>query len=80
MFGNPQDVFGLEAREARQAAKDLESYKIKLAESDYKIIKCYEYTLAGIDLPYNAAELHKEREAIREEIRKLEEKILKYKE
>lgn len=80
MFGNPQDVFGLEAREARQAAKDLENYKIKLAESDYKIIKCYEYTLAGIDLPYDATELHKEREAIREEIRKLEEKILKYKE
>ena len=48
--------------------------KSQLADSDYKIIKCSEYELDGLDLPYNVADLHKEREAIREQIRKLEGK------
>lgn len=55
--------------------KAIETFEKKLANSDYKIIKCYEYSLAGLDLPYDINELHAEREAIREEIRKLEEKI-----
>ena len=55
--------------------KAIKAFEEKLASSDYKIIKCYEYSLAGLDLPYNISELHAEREAIREEIRKLEENI-----
>lgn len=55
--------------------KAIETFEKKLASSDYKIIKCYEYSLAGLDLPYDIEELHAEREAIREEIRKLEETI-----
>lgn len=80
MFGNPNDVFGPEARAFKIAKITLEEYKNKLAESDYKVIKCYEYSLAGLDLPYDVTELHAEREAIREEIRTLEEKIIEYKE
>ena len=80
MFGNPNDVFGPEARAKRAAEKRLEICKAQLAESDYKVIKCYEYSLAGLDLPYDASELHNEREAIREEIRTLEEKIIEDKE
>ena len=44
----------------------------QLTESDYKIIKCYEYSLAGVDLPYNIEDLHKERQAIRDKINELQ--------
>ena len=47
--------------------------ELRLAKSDYKVIKCYEYSLAGLDLPYDIEALHAEREAIRDEIRKLED-------
>jgi hypothetical protein len=47
----------------------------KLKASDYKVIKCYEYSLVGIELPYDINELHAERELIREEIRALEDKF-----
>ena len=46
---------------------------LRLTKSDYKVIKCYEYSLAGLDLPYDIEALHAEREAIRDEIRKLED-------
>ena len=47
--------------------------RIALKTTDYKIIKAYEYQLAGLETPYDIAELHTERETIREEIRSLEE-------
>lgn len=47
--------------------------EFRLSKSDYKVIKCYEYSLAGLDLPYDIETLHAERESIREEIRQLEE-------
>ena len=53
----------------------LKAFQNKLSESDYKIIKCYEYSLAGLELPYDINALHAERESIREEIRLLEEKL-----
>ena len=48
-----------------------------LSATDYKIIKCYEYQLAELELPYDVAELHAERQALRDEINVLEEKIAK---
>jgi hypothetical protein len=62
-------------RELIADTKALKAYHNKLTESDYKIIKCYEYSLAGLELPYDIEALHAEREAIREEIRLLEEKL-----
>jgi len=46
--------------------------KAKLAATDYKIIKCAEYQLAGPDSPYDIAALHAERQAIRDQINALE--------
>lgn len=46
--------------------------KAQLAATDYKIIKCSECSLAGLDLPYDIAALHAERQAIRDEINRLE--------
>lgn len=43
-----------------------------LSESDYKVTKCYECSLVDERLPYDIEELHKERQAIRDEINRLE--------
>ena len=66
-----QEILNVEAEEEKQAKiKELQS---ELNESDYKIIKCNEYKLAGLELPYNIEELHKQRQALRDEINKLQE-------
>lgn len=46
--------------------------KAELAGTDYKIIKCSECSLAGIEFPYDVVALHAERQAIRNEINELE--------
>ena len=46
--------------------------KAKLTATDYKIIKCSECNLAGVELPYNIAVLHAERQALRDQINMLE--------
>ena len=47
--------------------------KEQLSATDYKVIKCAECQLLGEEMPYDVAELHAERQAIRDEINKLEE-------
>lgn len=56
----------------RLIAKKIESYKRELAESDYKVTKCYEASLVGKGLPYDIEALHNERENLRENINSLE--------
>ena len=46
--------------------------KGQLNSTDYKIIKCSECSLAGMELPYDIAELHAQRQALRDEINELE--------
>lgn len=50
-----------------------EQARADLADSDYKVIKCMEAYLCGEPLPYDIAELHKERDAQRLTINKFEE-------
>ena len=47
--------------------------KNQLSATDYKVIKCAECKLLGEAMPYDVEALHTERQAIREEINKLEE-------
>lgn len=47
--------------------------KAKLSATDYKVIKCSECQLLGQEMPYDVAELHAERQAIRDEINALEQ-------
>ena len=47
--------------------------KAQLSATDYKVIKCSECQLAGEEMPYDVAELHAERQAIRDQINKLEQ-------
>lgn len=49
----------------------IKKLKEDLANTDYKIIKCSEYQLAGMELPYDIAQLHADRQALRDEIRLL---------
>lgn len=46
--------------------------KQTLADSDYKVIKCAEAQMAGVELPYNITELHAERQELRDMINELE--------
>ena len=57
---------------AKTAEEQIQELQLELKSSDYKIIKCYEYALLGLTLPYNAEKLHKERQALRDKINKLE--------
>lgn len=54
---------------------DIEIAKLQeeLDSTDYKIIKCSEYQLAGLDIPYNIAELHTKRQILRDRINELQE-------
>jgi len=47
----------------------------QLAATDYKVVKSFEYSLAGEKIPYDIATIHTEREALRSEIRKLEQRL-----
>ena len=46
--------------------------KEQLAATDYKVIKCAECLIIGREMPYDAEELHTQRQAIRDEINRLE--------
>lgn len=63
------------AQEIIADARIMKAYQNQLAETDYQIIKCYEYSMVGLELPYDIEELHATREYLREEIRKIEEKM-----
>ena len=49
--------------------------KKSLAASDYKVIKCAECQLLGLEAPYDVPKLYMQRQAIRDEINLLETQI-----
>lgn len=49
--------------------------KETLESTDYKVIKCYEASLVGDELPYDINELHAERQAQRDLINELQKKL-----
>lgn len=46
--------------------------KAQIESSDYQIIKCYEYSLMNLEMPYDVEQLHAERQALRDQINALE--------
>ncbi len=50
----------------------IEILKEQLTQSDYQIIKCYEYSLIGKESPYNMDELHNKRQEVRDKINELQ--------
>lgn len=61
-----------EPTEAERKQQRIFELKAQLNSTDYKIIKCSECSLAGVELPYDIAELHTQRQALRDEINELE--------
>jgi hypothetical protein len=59
---------GVEKTPAEQIAE----LKRQLSATDYKVIKCAECQLLGEAMPYDVEALHAERQAIRDEINRLE--------
>ena len=49
-------------------AEQIAKLKAQLSATDYKVIKCMECQLLGLEMPYDVAALHAERQAIRDEI------------
>lgn len=47
---------------------EIEALKQELAATDYQVIKCYEASLVGEELPYDVQTLHTSRNAIRAKI------------
>lgn len=50
----------------------IEELKNELASTDYIITKCMEASLLGEEMPYDIEQVHAERQAIRDEINRLE--------
>ena len=70
----------IEAAQAEAARKNeimhqIASLKETIDSTDYQIIKCYEYALNKLELPYDAAALHEERQALRDQINELEQQL-----
>lgn len=58
--------------EAYPNYEEIDRLKKKLTDTDYKVIKCYEASLVNAEMPYDVAEVHQERQEIRDEINRLE--------
>ena len=64
------------AEELRQEKlAEIEKLKAQLASTDYKVVKISECLAIGSEMPYNAQELHQQRQAIRDRINQLEMEV-----
>lgn len=57
------------------AAEKIAELKKQLSATDYRVIKCAECQILGVEMPYDVTELHTERQAIRDEINRLEQEV-----
>jgi len=63
----------MEKEKRETADEEILKLQEELNNTDYKIIKCSEYQLAGLEIPYNIAELHANRQRLRDKINELQE-------
>lgn len=69
-----EEIAENEERERVASIKnEINELKAQLESTDYKVIKCYEYGMVGLELPYDVDELHAERQNIRDMINQKEE-------
>lgn len=57
--------------------EEIKEFKENLESTDYQIIKCFEYSMLNIDMPYDLEKLHTERQTMRDKINALEETLNK---
>ena len=58
-----------------QVIAQIDDLKARIAASDYKVIKTYEYTLLGEQTEYDMEAVHAERQALRDRINVLETQL-----
>ena len=58
-----------------QVIAQIDDLKARIAASDYKLIKTYEYTLLGEQTEYDIDAVHAERQALRDQINALETQL-----
>lgn len=58
--------------DTQKVRKQIQDLKDNLAATDYRVTKCYEASLLGDTLPYDIAQLHSERQTVRDRINELE--------
>ena len=72
----PEELAEIEERERVEAIyNEIDELKAQLESSDYMIIKCYEYGMVGLEMPYDVQLLHEERQAIRDIINEKEAEL-----
>lgn len=54
---------------------EIDAIKAELSETDYQVIKCYEASLVGEELPYDIKALHEDRNEKRAQINALEKNL-----
>lgn len=57
----------------REIVEEIDRLKSQLQDSDYKVIKYYESSIQGISSGYDMRSVYTERQAIRDEINRLED-------
>lgn len=72
MFSNDGSVKPSPQPYEPTAEYKIRELKAEIAATDYQIIKCSECQLLGQPMPYDVAELHAQRQAIRDKINELE--------
>ena len=61
--------------DAQKLKKEIASLKGELSSGDYRVIKCYEAALVNQEAPYDIEALRSERQALRDRINELEQKL-----
>lgn len=64
-----------EKPDIRGLHKKIKALQDDLASTDYKVIKCYEANLVGEQPPYDVQNLHSSRQALRDKINSIEDRI-----
>jgi hypothetical protein len=73
----PEPYLPTEEELTRQAMlQEITTLKRELEETDYKVIKCSEYQLTGLDAPYDISELHAARQELRDRINTLQANLI----
>ena len=64
----------VEVPDLQKVRNEINTLKESLNNSDYKVIKCYEASLCGEEMPYDIKAIRSERQAIRDKINQIEAK------
>ncbi len=72
----PEEIAEAERRENITGIQvQIAGLKAQIENTDYRIIKAFEYSLVGLETDYDIASLHEERQAARDEINRLEAEL-----